>query len=280
MRSHSRLISPNIRRHALALLSLILLGGCAAGGEVLPSPAPLTPVPVDFTHTWTKGTHPFTGAAVIDVEGDGRFEVFIGDGEGQRDALLSYRGGRLVNIEPGTGLSRNSATYGNSAIDLDADGDTDLIVAREDGVLLSLNDKGRFHERPIPVDLPADSVPFSVAVADIDHDGDGDLYISVFVNAKKFRGATFNDPMHAKPNRLLLNKATSPLRISPNRPAPPAHGIPFSPSLWIWSRTAGKTWWYRRIPARVVRAVIQRPTGHTDVITAPTINTTIRIHER
>lgn len=78
-------------------------------------------------------------------------------------------------------------------------------MSRENGVYLYLNDGGRFQERPIPVNLPVDSVPFSVAVSDIDHDGDGDLYISVFVNAKKFRSATFNDPMHAKPNRMLLN---------------------------------------------------------------------------
>ncbi len=184
---------------------LLLLSGCASGSATLSPPTPFTPVPVDFTHTWTKGSHPFTGAAVIDIDSDGIFEIFLGGGAGQRDALLSYRSGRLVNIEPGTGLSKDSTTYGSTAIDLDADGDTDLLVAREDGVYLYLNDRGRFQERRIPVDLPADSVPFSVAVADIDHDGDGDLYISIFVNAKTFRSATFNDPTHAKPNRLLLN---------------------------------------------------------------------------
>ncbi len=187
------------------VMGLFVLSGCAARSATLPPPTPFTPVPVDFIHSWTKGTHPFTGAAVIDIDSDGTFEVFVGGGEGQQDALLSYRGGRLVNIEDGTGLSRTSATYGSTAIDLDADGDTDLIVARENGVYLYLNDKGRFHERLIPVDLPTDSVPFSVAVSDIDHDGDGDLYVSVFVNAKTFRSATFNDPTHAKPNRLLLN---------------------------------------------------------------------------
>lgn len=184
---------------------LLILSGCASRSTTLSPPPPFTPVPVDFIHTWAKGTHPFTGAAVIDIDGDGTFEIFVGGGAGQRDALLSYRSGRLVNIEPGTGLSKDSTTYGSTAIDLDADGDTDLIVAREDGVSLYLNDRGRFQERRLPVDLPVDSVPFSVAVADIDHDGDGDLYISVFVNAKKFRSATFNDPTHAKPNRLLLN---------------------------------------------------------------------------
>lgn len=186
-------------------VSLFMLGGCASRSAGLSDPEPFTQIPADFTHAWTKGTHPFTGAAVIDVDGDGRFEVFVGGGEGQRDALLRYRDGRLVNIEEGTGLSNKSATYGSTAIDMDADGDTDLLVAREDGVYLYLNDRGRFQERRIPVDLPVNSVPFSVAVADIDHDGDGDLYISVFVNAKTFRSATFNDPTHAKPNRMLLN---------------------------------------------------------------------------
>jgi len=187
------------------LVGLCILSGCASGSTTLSPPTAFIPVPVDFTHTWAKGTHPFTGAAVIDIDGDGMFEIFVGGGAGQHDALLSYRSGRLVNIEPGTGLSKDSTTYGSTAIDLDADGDTDLLVAREDGVFLYLNDRGQFQERRIPVDLPVDSVPFSVAVADIDHDGDGDLYVSIFVNAKTFRSATFNDPTHAKPNRMLLN---------------------------------------------------------------------------
>ena len=196
---------PKVCRNVSLAVCLFMLGGCASRSAGLSDPEPFTQIPADFTHTWTKGTHPFTGAAVIDVDGDGRFEVFVGGGEGQRDALLTYRNGRLVNIEEGTGLSNMSATYGSTAIDMDADGDTDLLVAREDGVYLYLNDGGRFQERRIPVDLPVNSVPFSIAVADIDHDGDGDLYISVFVNAKAFRSATFNDPTHAKPNRMLLN---------------------------------------------------------------------------
>ena len=193
-----------LRTKVSLIAFLLMLSGCASQSATFPGAEPFTQIPADFTHVWTKGTHPFTGASVIDIDGDGTFEIFVGGGEGQRDALLSYRDGQLVNIEHGTGLSNLSATYGSTAIDMDADGDTDLIVARENGVHLYLNDGGRFQARPIPVDLPADSVPFSVAVSDIDHDGDGDLYISVFVNAKKFRSATFNDPMHAKPNRMLL----------------------------------------------------------------------------
>lgn len=189
----------------ILMVGLCVLSGCASQSTTLAPPPPFTPVPVDFTHTWATGTQPFTGAAVIDIDGNGTYEIFVGGGEGQHDALLSYRNGELVNIENGTGLSSTSATYGSTAIDIDADGDTDLIIARENGVYLYLNDRGRFQVQRIPVDFPADSVPFAVAVADIDHDGDGDLYVSIFVNAKKFRSATFNDPTHAKANRMLLN---------------------------------------------------------------------------
>ena len=186
-------------------LCTLLLGACASQAASLTSSEPFKQVPVEFVHIWDQATHPFTGAAVIDVDGDGKFEIFVGGGEGQRDVLLSYRGGRLVDIENGTGLSNNTATYGATAIDMDADGDTDLIVARNDGVYLYLNDSGRFREKRIAIDLPVNSVPFSVAVSDIDHDGDGDLYISVFVDFPSFHSATFNDPTHAKTNRLLLN---------------------------------------------------------------------------
>jgi len=183
----------------------LLLGACPSQTADIATQAPFTPVPVEFTHVWNKATHPFTGAAVIDVDGDGKLEIFVGGGEGQRDALLSYRNGRLVDIGNSAGLSNNAATYGATAIDMDGDGDTDLIVARNDGVYLYLNEGGRFREKRITVDLPANAVPFSVAVADIDRDGDGDLYISVFIEFPSFRSATFNDPAHAKANRLLLN---------------------------------------------------------------------------
>jgi hypothetical protein len=91
------------------VLCLLLLGSCAKH-ENLTVSAPFKPVPVAFTHVWNEATHPFTGAAVIDVDGDGKLEIFVGGGEGQRDALLSYRAGRLVDIEKGSGLSHKAAT--------------------------------------------------------------------------------------------------------------------------------------------------------------------------
>ena len=62
-----------------------------------------------------------------------------------------------------------------------------------------------FSPREIPINSPADSEPLNVAVGDIDGDGDGDLYVSFFVDVSHFRSATYNDPSHAKTNILLRN---------------------------------------------------------------------------
>lgn len=166
-------------------------------------------IAVDFSHRWNRETsHHLTGAAVLDLDGDGREEIFVGGGAGQPDALLALQDGRLVDRIAGTGISSpdpKPATYGSCAIDLDGDGDVDLIVARDDGVTLYVNQNQKFQPQPLPVALPINSVPLAIAVSDIDHDGDGDLYISDFVDRPHFVSATFNVPEHAKTNRLLRN---------------------------------------------------------------------------
>jgi hypothetical protein len=199
-------------------LYLALVGLAGSGCAWLHPSEPLRPVPdalalprfeevaVDFAHRWDRKTsHHLTGAAVLDLDGDGREEIFVGGGAGQPDALLALEGGRLVDRIGDTGLSSLDATYGSCAIDLDGDADIDLVVARNDGLYLYVNDAGRFRAERLPVALPQNSVPLAVAASDIEHDGDADLYISVFVDFPHFVPATFNVPDHAKQNRLLRN---------------------------------------------------------------------------
>lgn len=206
-------------RLSLPRLAFLLLVGLAASGCVWIHPteprreAPndlaqprFESVVVDFAHRWDRETaHHLTGAAVLDIDGDGREEIFVGGGAGQPDALLRLRDGRLVDEIGPTGLSSLSATYGSCAIDIDADGDVDLLVARNEGVTVHLNEGGVFTPRPLEVELPENSVVLAISVSDIDHDGDGDLYLSVFVDFPHFVPATFNVPEHAKANRLLRN---------------------------------------------------------------------------
>ena len=210
-------------KKALVTLGLVLLIGLVGvvvwlyPRETIPPPpievavSAFEEIPVDFTHRWVneEGAFPFLGAAVLDVEGDGTLEVFVSGSDGQPDALLYFEEGALHDRIAGTGLSEATAAYGATALDLDADGDTDLIVARHDGVYRYTNDGGVFTSDRLPVTLDAEAVPFSVAVSDIDRDGDGDLYVSAFVDITAFRSATFNDPDHAKHNVLLRNDGGS-----------------------------------------------------------------------
>lgn len=200
----------------LALVSLASFAGsgCAwlhPSEPLLSVPAHVAParferLRVDFAHRWDRTrSHHLTGAAVLDLDGDGREEIFVGGGAGQPDALLALRGDRLVDVIDGTGLGSPEASYGSCAVDLDGDGDVDLVAAGDGGLTLYVSEGGRFRAEPLPVALPEDSVPLAVAAADVDRDGDADLYVSVFVDFPHFVPATFNVPSHAKANRLLRN---------------------------------------------------------------------------
>ncbi len=166
----------------------------------------LVEIPVPFTHRWSKSTsHPLLAAAAIDIDGDGRDEVFLGGSDGQPDALLAWRDGKLVDIAAEVGLGDNEATYGALSIDLDGDGKVDLITAGNAGITFWMNKGGRFERRPLDIKIPVGAVPMAVTAGDFDRDGKVDLYISMFVAPTLFRSPVFNDPAHAKPNLLLRN---------------------------------------------------------------------------
>lgn len=168
---------------------------------------PLEEVEVDFVHAWTGETYPFLGAAAIDADGDGRLEVFVGGGAGQEDALLSFSDGRLADLGGSAGLSRaKPATYGVSAVDLDADGRTDLLAAREDGLWLHRNTGAGFEARRLELGLEAGAVPLCVSVSDYDQDGDGDLYVGTFVARDRFDEHSFEASKEAPQDRLLRNE--------------------------------------------------------------------------
>lgn len=209
------------RAQQSALMALLGVGiaGCDVAQE--PSYAPertfrtssFREIPTDFVHRWAgRETHILSAAAVLDADGDGALELFVGGGEGQADQLLHYVDGRMQARADGRRLSSPSASYAATASDLDLDGRPDLLVSRRNGVTLYLNrtppgGELRFVSRLLlRASLPEDAVALGVAPADYDRDGDMDLYVSVFVDAEHFRSVTFNDASHAKKNILLRNE--------------------------------------------------------------------------
>jgi hypothetical protein len=79
------------------------------------------------------------------------------------------------------------------------------LVAKTNGIYLYTNKNGIFSEKKLDIELPKDTVPFSISPTDWNGDGFIDLYISTFIDSKKFRSATFNDPNHAKSDIALEN---------------------------------------------------------------------------
>ncbi len=184
----------------------VVLSACAPPLDPDDVPVPgFEEIPTSFAHAWDEGSHPFSGAAVLDLEGDNQFELFVGGGRGQPDVILGLVDGELRDVTPDLEISSNAATHGATAIDLNGNGNTDLIVARETGVTIYYRRGSGFEARPLNINLDDDAVPFAIAAGDVDLDGDVDLYVSAFVDFENFRSGVYNDPMHAKTNRLLRN---------------------------------------------------------------------------
>ena len=205
-----------MRNHFILLSAAVLLSSCALfiegdeGTRLAPPsivPIVLEELPLPFTHAWAEGeSYHLVGSAAIDVDEDGKFEVFIGGGLGQEDVLLGYEKGKVINKIKGTGLASMDATYGATAIDVDNNGKVDLIAMRSKGVTIYYkNKKNKFEAVRLPLNLPKHSVALNATPIDIERDGDVDLYISVFIDSKHFRSVTYNDSTHRRYNILLRN---------------------------------------------------------------------------
>jgi len=205
-------------RKVLAALVVLIVGVIAAGYVALvpreadrPAPAgiarpTLVSISAPFVHRWSKQTsHPLLAAAAIDIDGDGRDEVFLGGSDGQPDALLAWRDGKLADIAADVGIGDNEPTYGALSLDLDGDGMVDLITVGHAGIVAWINKGGRFERRLLGIRIPAGAVPMAVTAGAFNRDGRPDLYVSMFVAPTLFRSPVFNDPAHAKPNLLLRN---------------------------------------------------------------------------
>jgi len=129
----------------------------------------------------TRGSN--TTPALVDIDADGDLDLFIGEASGtinyyRNDGTASEPAFTLVSdryLEIDVGR-RSFPAF----VDLDRDGDYDMVIGNERGDLLVYLNQGTASEpnfvedMPIPVDVPAYSAP---AFVDIDADGDIDLFV-------------------------------------------------------------------------------------------------------
>ena len=157
------------------------------------------------------------GASVVDVDGDGRLELYVSN-DGQPNFLWRIEDGRWLDdaLLAGVAVNRSGepeASMGIAAGDFDRDGDEDLVTVHLDGETDTIyvnQGNGLFDDRTRERGLAAATMPFtSFGVAWIDLDRDGWLDLAVVNGAVRIqeRAELADDPYPlAQRNQLFANR--------------------------------------------------------------------------
>jgi len=155
-----------------------------ASEAVRPKPAM---IPVHFT-ALSQGPAPSAatalaasgGACVMDVDGDGIFDLVLMQNGPSAIRVMRNMGGSFEVLAPEkTGLVASGNAISCAVGDFDGDGLNDLAVALDDQLLLFRNlGHGRFENVTVEAGLKSLNHPQGITFVDYDHDGDLDLFIT------------------------------------------------------------------------------------------------------
>lgn len=149
---------------------------------------------------------PFLASAAIDIDGDGQDELFLGGGDRQADQFLKFREGAFVPLDIPLNKGPVDATHGAASLDMDNDGDTDLLVARESGVWYHENKGGQFDSVNLELPLADNTTPLSIGLADINQDGLADMYVAGYIKIERVQGETNFSNTYGGYSYLFLNE--------------------------------------------------------------------------
>jgi hypothetical protein len=167
--------------------------------------APRNDPDVKVVNHLIEGIWPGSGVAVLDIDGDGFEDLFVGDG---RSSIL-YRNdgcGHFTNVTETAGLAGVAAT-GVLAFDFDGDGLDDLFITDNFGPsrLFRNRGDGAFEDVTAKAGVGSSFHSRSAAAADVDGNGTLDLFVC---STGDYFGRMPDPPFDARdggPNRLFLN---------------------------------------------------------------------------
>jgi hypothetical protein len=156
-------------------------GDSGDSGEGVPGWPPYAATPDWESEDWGHGT----GGAWADIDGDGHLDWVVAYGNDmQAGPLTVHYGGDGALSELADWTSEGEAYHGHIAVgDVDGDGHTDVVTAlfigplgfdSPGGIALYLNEGGNLPDHP-SWQTSEELYCFSVALGDIDNDGDLDL---------------------------------------------------------------------------------------------------------
>lgn len=149
---------------------------------------------------------PFLASATIDIDGDGRDELFLGGGDEQADEIFAFRNNRFEKLALTFSKDAIDATHGAATMDIDNDGDTDLFTARESGIWFHENTDGQFGSVNLGLDLADNTVPLSIGFGDLNKDGLADMYIAGYIKIALVEGETIFADNYGGFSYLFLNQ--------------------------------------------------------------------------